>query len=102
MRDATALVATLAAPAMADNVDLAKGKMHDGDYTTQLLAVKNNMTMLLKSIFAECGFFHDMSWWDQERRGFKMSSQAKRLMVRSIPKTPSSIALTAAFNYRTR
>jgi hypothetical protein len=42
------------------DIDLIKGKLtHDDGYTTQLLTVKNNMPVALRSIFVECGFFYN-------------------------------------------
>jgi hypothetical protein len=55
---ATAIVAALASPAIADDIDLIKGKMkHEYGLTLQVLALKNNTPRVLREVWAECGFF---------------------------------------------
>jgi len=52
--------ALLATPAMADNVELTKGKMsREGSYVVQYVTVKNNATVPVKVIMVECGFLQD-------------------------------------------
>jgi hypothetical protein len=44
--------------ASAADVDLAKGQLtHDGSYTTQVVATKNNTGDVIQMLWVECGFF---------------------------------------------
>jgi hypothetical protein len=60
---ALALVTALASPAMADDIDLIKGKMTHEDYgdgddnqlTEQLLTIKNNTSATI-TVMVECAF----------------------------------------------
>jgi hypothetical protein len=44
--------------ALAADVNLAKGQLtHDGSYSTQVVAAKNNTGDTIQQIWLECGFF---------------------------------------------
>jgi hypothetical protein len=44
--------------ASAADVSLAKGQLtHDGSYSTQVVATKNNTSNTIQMIWVECGFF---------------------------------------------
>jgi hypothetical protein len=44
--------------ALAADVNLAKGQLtHDGSYSTQVVAAKNNTGDTIQQIWVECGFF---------------------------------------------
>jgi len=44
--------------ALAADVSLAKGQLtHDGSYSTQVVAIKNNTGDTIQMIWLECGFF---------------------------------------------
>jgi hypothetical protein len=47
-----------ATDALGANVNLAKGQLtHDGSYSTQVVAAKNNTGDTVQEIWLECGFF---------------------------------------------
>jgi hypothetical protein len=46
-------------PAAAAEVELSKGRLTVTDFiATQVIAVKNNTTKRISTIYVECGFFH--------------------------------------------
>ena len=46
-------------PAAAAEVELSKGRLTVTDFiATQVVAVKNNTTKRISTIYVECGFFH--------------------------------------------
>jgi hypothetical protein len=48
--------------ARADNIDLAKGRLtHQGQFSTQTVAVTNNTGALVEAAEIECGFFRQGS-----------------------------------------
>ena len=76
-------VAGLVAIVSPAELELSKGRLTVTDYiATQVVAVQNNRTMRISSIYVECGFFRANTLLAAARMAFSTSFGAGRLVFR--------------------
>ena len=77
--------------ASAADVNLSKGQLtHDGSYSTQIVAAKNDTGDTLQEIWIECGFFEEEHLSAQEQATPKTFIRAKRPMSKSFQTIPKA------------